>query len=212
MTVAEHDKIANLTNFHFNRIFGSNAKFCEKEPIEFFYEAYAKKNNDDLIKAIVKEIHEEYFKTIGNIQRAAKQESSFEKKCCKCKKTLDSSCFRKVYDKKYQFSHLYSYCRSCCTILARENYQKNAHYREKHIERCERYKDKYPDRVVLSKKECYERNKKKYYYKAQERRDLSKKWWNDLTPEKQKLLMDKNNLKKSNRDAVLKMWRSSLVD
>jgi hypothetical protein len=209
MTLAEHDRIANLTIFHFDRIFGSNVAFCEKEPIEFFYEAYSKKP-DDLIKAIVKEIHEEHFRTIGNIQRAVKTTNSFDKKCCKCKKILDSTFFRKVYDKKYQFTHLFSYCKSCCTIMARERYQKNVQHREKHLERCERYKKKYHDRVVLSKKECYERNKKKYIAQVQEKRGLSKKWWDELPEDKKNELLTENGFKKANRNVKLSIWRKHL--
>lgn len=199
MTKQEHDKIAGYSQKHFSRIFGEKAKFSEKESVEFFYDAFAEKPAD-IYKAILQKIHEHYFRTIGKIQRSSKEVNSYEKKCNRCKVTFDSSNFYQLYDKRYEFKHLSSYCKKCSSEMSKENYPK---YKHSYLKASKKYHDKNPE----IKKISYEKNKEKQLALSYEKRRLSTEWWDSLSQEKQTKLLKKYNLKKPNRDAKLTAWR-----
>ena len=173
MTQKEHDVLARFAEFNFKKIFGINQKFTDAEPIEFFYEAYSKKPID-IHEAIVREIYDHYYKTIGSIQKSSKN-GNCEKKCNGCKKTLQKDSFLIKYDRKNDFHFLSYKCKECLSAdkkkkmldleyrekvnqKKREYYQKN---KEKHLERGKIWAANNKDKVNASTKKWRENNKEK---------------------------------------------------
>lgn len=123
MTQQEHDRIELFTKNNFNRIFKEKEVFAFKEPIELFYDAYSKKPVD-INKAIIREIYDHYYQSIGLVQKTSKQ-GDCEKKCNVCKKTLPKDNFYKMHDKKNDFDFLSWQCKSCFSEYKKQWREKN---------------------------------------------------------------------------------------
>lgn len=211
MTQKEHDELHCFAKKHFNRIFGSISGFSEKEPIDFFYDAYAEQPVN-IYKYIVKKINEHYFRCIGKIQRSCKEINSYEKKCNRCKVTFDSSNFYQLYNKKYEFKHLASYCKKCCSEKSIEDYRNIESYREKQLKRSEKYRKNNPEKVAKTRAYSYEKNKEKQLALSYEKRRLSTEWWQTLTDELKLFYLEKYGFKTANRNLRLKAYRDKKLE
>ena len=171
MTQKEHDELADFAEKYFKKVFGNIAKHCQKESIEFFYDAYAK-NTDDIYKAIVHEIHQEQRRTAGSLQMKVLVEKSYEKKCNRCKKVLDSSLFYEHYRKEFYYKW-YSYCCKKCYIeIGKDKWANDENYRNNQIQKRKERMLKNPLKYKYSK----EKTRAYYYNNIEKCKEKNKNW------------------------------------